>query len=88
LGNTANCESAVTFIDGEKGILRYRGIPIEELAEKSSFVETAFLVVRHAEGFKIARPSQVYRGRTERHYVPMDKRALKQPSLTRECDAT
>src|SRR5205823_198396 len=40
--NTASTESAVTFLDGEKGILRYRGIPIEELGERSSFVETAY----------------------------------------------
>ena len=39
--NTGSCVSKITFIDGEKGILRYRGIPIEELAEKSSFIETA-----------------------------------------------
>ena len=44
-GNTGSCTSAITFIDGEKGILRYRGIPIEELAERSSFVETAFLII-------------------------------------------
>jgi citrate synthase len=44
-GNTGSCQSAITFIDGEKGILRYRGIPIEELAEKSTFVETAFLII-------------------------------------------
>lgn len=37
--NTGSCLSAITFIDGEKGILRYRGIPIEELAEKSTFIE-------------------------------------------------
>ncbi|MBI2070442.1 MAG: citrate synthase [Elusimicrobia bacterium] len=43
--NTGACTSAVTFIDGEKGILRYRGIPIEELAEKSSFIETAYLLI-------------------------------------------
>jgi len=43
--NTGSCRSAITFIDGEKGILRYRGIPIEELAEKSSFVESAFLLI-------------------------------------------
>src|ERR1700722_19397032 len=42
-GNNGSCESKITFIDGEKGILRYRGIPIEELAGKSSFVEAAFL---------------------------------------------
>ena len=44
-GNTGSCQSSVTFIDGEKGVLRYRGIPIEELALKSTFVETAFLIV-------------------------------------------
>ncbi|MFO0671301.1 MAG: citrate synthase [Polyangiaceae bacterium] len=43
--NTASTKSAVTFLDGEKGILRYRGYPIEELAEKSSFVEVAYLVI-------------------------------------------
>jgi citrate synthase len=53
-GNTGSCRSNITFIDGEKGILRYRGIPIEELAEKSSFVEAAYLVIygklpNHAE---------------------------------------
>ncbi len=44
-GNTGSCQSKITFIDGEKGILRYRGIPIEELAEKSTFVETAYLLI-------------------------------------------
>src|SRR5947209_8142032 len=44
-GNTGSCRSAITFIDGEKGILRYRGIPIEELAEKSNFIETAYLII-------------------------------------------
>jgi citrate synthase len=43
--NTGSCLSEITFIDGEKGILRYRGIPIEELAEKSSFVEVAHLII-------------------------------------------
>ncbi|MGC9034849.1 MAG: citrate synthase [Verrucomicrobiia bacterium] len=43
--NTGSCISNITFIDGEKGILRYRGIPIEELAEKSTFVETAYLLI-------------------------------------------
>ncbi len=41
--NTASCRSAITFIDGEKGILRYRGYPIEQLAEESTFLETAYL---------------------------------------------
>jgi citrate synthase len=43
--NTASCSSKITFIDGDRGILRYRGYPIEELAEKSSFLETAFLIL-------------------------------------------
>jgi len=43
--NTGSCQSSITFIDGEKGILRYRGIPIEELAEHSSFIETAYLLI-------------------------------------------
>src|SRR6476469_4528247 len=43
--NTGSCLSKITFIDGEKGILRYRGIPIEELAEKSTFIEVAHLLV-------------------------------------------
>jgi citrate synthase len=44
-GNTGSCQSAITFIDGEEGILRYRGIPIEELAEKSTFIEVAHLLI-------------------------------------------
>jgi citrate synthase len=44
-GNTGSCISKITFIDGEKGILHYRGIPIEELAEKSTFIETAYLII-------------------------------------------
>ncbi len=47
-GNTASCKSKVTFIDGEKGILRYRGYPIEDLAKKSSFLEVAYLLI-HGE---------------------------------------
>ncbi|MBX3202968.1 MAG: citrate synthase [Labilithrix sp.] len=43
--NTASTKSAITFLDGEKGVLRYRGIPIEQLAEKSNFVETAYLLI-------------------------------------------
>lgn len=44
-GNTGSCESAITYIDGEKGILRYRGIPIEQLAEKSTFLCCAYLII-------------------------------------------
>jgi citrate synthase len=43
--NTANCRSAITFIDGDKGILLYRGYPIEQLAEQSDYLETAYLIV-------------------------------------------
>ncbi|MBL8607276.1 MAG: citrate synthase [Myxococcales bacterium] len=43
--NTASTKSAITFLDGEKGVLRYRGIPIEQVAEKSTFVETAYLLI-------------------------------------------
>ena len=43
--NTASCESAITYIDGDAGILRYRGIPIEEMAEHGSFLETSYLLI-------------------------------------------
>ncbi|MCC9075129.1 citrate synthase [Litorilinea aerophila] len=43
--NTASCKSTITYIDGEKGILRYRGYPIEQLAEKSTFLEVAYLLI-------------------------------------------
>ena len=43
--NTGACQSAITFLDGEKGILRYRGYPIEQLAEKSNFVEVCYLLI-------------------------------------------
>jgi citrate synthase len=46
--NTASCRSTITFIDGEKGILRYRGYPIEQLAEQSTYLETAYLLL-HGE---------------------------------------
>jgi citrate synthase len=46
--NTAACRSAITFIDGDKGILQYRGYPIEQLAEKSTFLETSYLLL-HGE---------------------------------------
>jgi len=44
-GNTGSCQSKITFLNGEKGILRYRGIPIEQLADKASFVEVAYLII-------------------------------------------
>ena len=46
--NTAACKSRITFIDGERGILEYRGYPIEELAERSTYLETAYLLIHGA----------------------------------------
>ena len=43
--STANCQSSITFLDGERGVLRYRGIPVEQLAKHSRFVETAYLLI-------------------------------------------
>src|SRR5499426_620779 len=43
--NTASCRSAITYIDGDKGILLYRGYPIEQLAEQSDYLETAYLLL-------------------------------------------
>src|SRR5213596_3781266 len=43
--NTANCRSTITFIDGDKGILLYRGYPIEQLADESDYLETAYLIL-------------------------------------------
>lgn len=44
-GNTGACQSAITYLDGDKGILRYRGYPIEQVAQQSSFVETSYLLI-------------------------------------------
>src|SRR5919197_698747 len=46
--NTASCQSKITYIDGDKGILRYRGYPIEQIAEQSTYLETAYLIL-HGE---------------------------------------
>src|SRR5216110_1806971 len=43
--NTANCRSSITYIDGDKGVLQYRGYPIEQLAEESDYLETAYLIL-------------------------------------------
>jgi citrate synthase len=66
--NTASCRSAITFIDGEKGILRYRGYPIEQLAEKASFLEVAWLL-RHGELPKQAEYDQFVHDITYHTYV-------------------
>src|SRR5436190_20016141 len=44
-GNTGSCESAITYLDGDNGVLRHRGYPIEQLAQHSDFVETAYLII-------------------------------------------
>src|SRR5438874_13749418 len=54
--NTASCISRITYIDGDVGILRYRGYPIEDLAEKSTYLETAYLLL-NGELPKIGRAS-------------------------------
>src|ERR1700761_8122624 len=46
--NTASCRSSITYIDGDKGILEYRGYPIEQLAEQSSYLEVAYLLIHGA----------------------------------------
>src|SRR5947207_14955371 len=43
--NTSSCQSSITFLDGEKGVLRYRGIPIEQLAAQASFLEVSYLLI-------------------------------------------
>jgi len=64
-GNTGSCRSAITFIDGEKGILRYRGYPIEELAAKSSYLEVAWLLI-HGE-LPTAGEIRLFTGQVARH---------------------
>src|SRR5262245_6750159 len=64
-GNTGACRSKITFIDGEKGILRYRGYPIEELAAKSSYLEVAWLLI-HGE-LPDAAQSREFTARVGRH---------------------
>ena len=63
--NTASCSSAITFIDGDEGILRYRGYPIDQLAEKSSFLEVSYLLIYG----ELPTPSELeeFDGRIRRH---------------------
>jgi citrate synthase len=63
--NTASCQSAITFIDGDKGILRYRGYPIEQLAEKCTFLEVAYLLVERRTAHRA--PTQGMGGRNHHH---------------------
>ena len=63
--NTANCESKITYIDGDAGILRYRGYPIDQLAEQASFLEVAFLLI-HGE-LPSGEELSAFSERVERH---------------------
>src|SRR5213075_2088137 len=63
--STASCTSAITYIDGDAGILRYRGYPIEQLAEHSTFLETAYLLI-HGELPDKAQLDE-YMGKVNRH---------------------
>ncbi len=64
-GNTGACKSAITFIDGEKGILRYRGYPIEDLAAKSTFLEVSHLLI-HGE-LPPTQQLEAFKGHVTRH---------------------
>ncbi|MEI7551379.1 MAG: citrate synthase [Verrucomicrobiota bacterium] len=64
-GNTGSCESAITYLDGENGILRHRGYPIEQLAQHSNFVETAYLVI-YGE-LPTVEQRKVFSGRLRQH---------------------
>src|ERR1700709_121072 len=63
--NTASCTSAITYIDGDAGILRYRGYPIAELAEKSTFLEVSYLLI-HGE-LPTAEELAAFDGSIRRH---------------------
>ena len=69
--NTGACKSAITFLDGEKGILRYRGYPIEELAERSSFLEVAYLLI-YGE-LPTAEEFEAWSGSIRRHSMVHEK---------------
>jgi citrate synthase len=59
--NTASCKSSITFIDGDKGILNYRGYPIEQLAEHSTYLDTAYLILNGELPSKAQHDEWVYR---------------------------
>src|SRR5690606_33345719 len=73
--NTASCESAITYIDGDQGILRYRGYPIEQLADSSTFLEVAYLLI-HGD-LPSAAELEAFTDRVNRHtLVPEGFRAF------------
>lgn len=73
--NTGSTRSAITFLDGEKGVLRYRGYPIEQLAKKSDFVETAFLLI-HGELPTAAQAEEFRSGIREHTMIHEDLRSF------------
>lgn len=73
--NTASCESQVTYIDGDQGILRYRGYPIDQLAEKANFLEVAYLLINGE--LPSASELEAFEARVNRHtLVPEDFRTF------------
>lgn len=75
--NTAPVRSAVSYIDGDKGILRYRGYPIEELAEKSTYLEVAYLLCKRL-GF--VHPFELSHGKGKHFFVEV-KATRSNPTL-------
>ena len=84
--NTGSCQSSITFVDGEKGILRYRGIPIEQLAERSSFIETA-MANRDLRKAAILALPEVSRLSRPRKKVVSDGGSMGTPSARARCMA-
>ncbi len=69
--NTMSCTSSITFIDGEKGVLQYRGIPIEQLAEKSTFLEVAYLLLKG--NLPTAKQFEYFKDKVMKHtYLNLD----------------
>jgi citrate synthase len=65
--NTASCKSTITFIDGDKGILEYRGYPIDQLAEKATFLEVAYLIIHGELPTKVQL--EAWQGAIAEHYI-------------------
>lgn len=67
--NTAPVRSTISYIDGDKGILRYRGYPIEELAEKSSFLEVAYLLSEYLLKNQIISSAKLFMATSRRRWL-------------------
>ena len=64
-GNTGSCTSKITFINGEQGILRHHGIPVDQLVEKSSFTEVAYMLLNNGSGRAIWRVNRILPNRNQ-----------------------